>query len=206
MHPVLQRRGETRSPLQTLSEFYSQAGSSGDKQPDSGTDGADGNEFGSGELAAKARKNFRRDMENKLADGSQQFMKVLRDVNEKVEELQRHVDQMRASCDDAEAHLDRTREASKELLKRAGTLREESVFAEIYLTMEELEVVAGRDVPVGSRFFAAMDKTERIRADCRLLMSGEDGTPTQAGHPSRHKKGMLLLWRSQRHFSLVPLP
>lgn len=35
------------------------------------------------------------------------------------------MDQMRASCDDAEGHLDRTKEASKELLERAGTLREE---------------------------------------------------------------------------------
>lgn len=83
----------TREALQTLSEFYSQASSSGDKLPDSDVDGTDGNEFGvvkksgpssvvSSELAAKARKNFRRDMENKLAEGSQQFMKVLGDVNE----------------------------------------------------------------------------------------------------------------------------
>ncbi|KAF8329058.1 oligomeric Golgi complex subunit 6 [Amanita rubescens] len=194
----------TREALHTLSEFYSQTSSSGDKPPDSGVDGTDGNEFGimkksgpsgvvSGELAAKARKNFRRDMENKLAEGSQQFMKVLGEVNEKVEELQRHVDQMRASCDDAEGHLDRTKEASKELLERAGTLREErkeaetkkliaTVFLQRFtLTMEELEAITERDVLVGPRFFAAMDKTERIRDDCRLLMSGDDGTPTQAG-------------------------
>lgn len=49
------------------------------------------------------------------------------------------------------------------------------------LTKEELEAITERDVPVGPRFFAAMDKTERIRDDCRLLMSGEDGAPTQAG-------------------------
>jgi len=80
----------TREALQTLSKFYSQTNSSGDKLPDSSVDGTDGNEFGivrssgvvSGELAAKARKNFRRDMENKLAEGSQQFMKVLGEVNE----------------------------------------------------------------------------------------------------------------------------
>ena len=49
------------------------------------------------------------------------------------------------------------------------------------LTKEELEAITERDVPVGPRFFAAMDKTERIRDDCRLLMSGDDGSPTQAG-------------------------
>ena len=32
---------------------------------------------------------------------------------------------MRASCDEAEAHLEQTKGASKELLERAGSLREE---------------------------------------------------------------------------------
>jgi hypothetical protein len=40
--------------------------------------------------------------------------------------------------------------------------------------------MTSRDIPVGQRFFQAMDKTERIRTDCRVLMAGEDG-PTQAG-------------------------
>ena len=48
------------------------------------------------------------------------------------------------------------------------------------LTKEEAEAIAERDVPVGERFFTAMDRSERIRDDCRLLMSGEDG-PTQTG-------------------------
>jgi hypothetical protein len=83
----------TREALQTLSDVYAQGGSSGDKPPDSGVDGTDGDQFGSakksgssfvvsGELAARARKNIRRDMENKLAEGAQQFMKVLGAVNE----------------------------------------------------------------------------------------------------------------------------
>ena len=48
------------------------------------------------------------------------------------------------------------------------------------LTDEETEIVTSRDVPVGSRFFDTMDKTERIRQDCQVLMAGEDG-PTQVG-------------------------
>jgi hypothetical protein len=48
------------------------------------------------------------------------------------------------------------------------------------LSDEELEALTSRDVPVGPRFFEAMDKTERIRDDCRVLMAGEDG-PTKAG-------------------------
>lgn len=40
--------------------------------------------------------------------------------------------------------------------------------------------MVSRDVPIGQRFFDAMDKTERIRQDCQVLMAGEEG-PTQAG-------------------------
>jgi conserved oligomeric Golgi complex subunit 6 len=48
------------------------------------------------------------------------------------------------------------------------------------LDEEETEAITSRDVALGKRFFSAMDKTERIRNDCQLLMAGEDG-PTQAG-------------------------
>ncbi|KAF8638929.1 hypothetical protein AX17_001841 [Amanita inopinata Kibby_2008] len=193
----------TREALQTLSELYSQGSTLKERLPDSSVEGTEENESGSTkktaasttvshELAMWARKNLRRDMENKLAEGSQQFLKVLREVNEKVEELQKHVDMMRASCNEAEAHLERTRESSKDLLQRAASLREErketetmKLIATLFLdrftlTNDELEAVTERDVPVGQRFFAAMDKAEQIREDCRLLMGGEDG-PTQAG-------------------------
>jgi conserved oligomeric Golgi complex subunit 6 len=52
--------------------------------------------------------------------------------------------------------------------------------ARFTLDDEEAEAIASRDVPLGQRFYAAMDKTERIRNDCQLLMAGEDG-PTKAG-------------------------
>lgn len=52
--------------------------------------------------------------------------------------------------------------------------------ARFTLDEEETEALISRDVPIGQRFFDAMDKTERIRDDCRVLMAGEDG-PTQAG-------------------------
>lgn len=49
------------------------------------------------------------------------------------------------------------------------------------LTDDEKDAITSRDVPVGKHFFAAMDKAENIRDDCRVLMSGEDG-PTKAGY------------------------
>lgn len=49
------------------------------------------------------------------------------------------------------------------------------------LTHEEVEAIVSREYPVNKQFFAAMDKAERIRDDCRVLMAGEDG-PTRAGY------------------------
>ena len=49
------------------------------------------------------------------------------------------------------------------------------------LSQDEIDAIVSRDVPVDRRFFSAMDKAERIRDDCRVLMAGEDG-PTEAGY------------------------
>ncbi|KAF8902805.1 oligomeric complex COG6-domain-containing protein [Gymnopilus junonius] len=121
-----------------------------------------------GESATRARKNLRRDMEKRLAEGSKKFLDALGEVDARLLELQAHVAAMRASCDEAETQLTLTNESSKLLLERAGNLRDESE--------SEVEAFTSREVPVGQRFFQAMDKTERIREDCRVLMSGEDGS------------------------------
>jgi hypothetical protein len=52
--------------------------------------------------------------------------------------------------------------------------------ARFTLDEAEVEALSSRDIPIGQRFFDAMDKTERIREDCRVLMAGEDGS-TKAG-------------------------
>ncbi|KAF8967344.1 oligomeric complex COG6-domain-containing protein [Flammula alnicola] len=145
-----------------------------------------------GESAARARKNLRRDMENQLAEGSRKFLEAFGEVDAKLRELQTHVAAMRTSCDEAETQLALTNESSKVLLERAGNLRDERqevedkksiitlFLARFTLAEAEVEAISSRDVPIGQRFFDAMDKTERIREDCRVLMAGEDGS-TKAG-------------------------
>ena len=48
------------------------------------------------------------------------------------------------------------------------------------LSADEKDAIASREVPVGPRFFAAMDKAAKIRDDCRVLMTGDEGN-TKAG-------------------------
>ncbi|KAF8889933.1 oligomeric Golgi complex subunit 6 [Infundibulicybe gibba] len=197
----------TREALWTLSDMYSGSGTSGARQnfEHEGANGEDGSQKASthrraddcneqipGELASRARKNLRRDMETRLAEGSNQFLAVLGDLDQILDTLQEHTGAMRKSCDDAEEQLRLTGDASKIVLERAGSLREERRQVEMRrsivtlflsrftLSNDEVEALTSRDVPLGKRFFQAMDKTERIRHDCRLLMAGEDG-PTQSG-------------------------
>ncbi|KAI0720424.1 oligomeric complex COG6 [Fomitopsis betulina] len=145
-----------------------------------------------GDIAARARRNLRRDVENRLAESSRKFLKAFGDVDKQLDTLQEHLSAMRVRCHDAEAQLEETNDACKSLLDRAGSLREErsvlttrqaivSLFlGRFTLDKEEKEALTSRDVPVDKRFFRAMDKAEKIRDDCRVLMTGEDG-PTPAG-------------------------
>ncbi|KIY63425.1 oligomeric complex COG6 [Cylindrobasidium torrendii FP15055 ss-10] len=165
---------QTQEALSTLSDLYT-------------TNGDDG-----AEAAARARKHLRKDLEQKLADGSRQFLVAFGELDEKLGQLQDHVGAMRLSCDAAEQQLAATGQASSSLLEKAGNLRQERqevetkksivelFLARFALKEREIEVITSRQVPVCAEFFLAMDKTERIREDCRVLMAGEDG-PTQVG-------------------------
>lgn len=48
------------------------------------------------------------------------------------------------------------------------------------LTEAETEAITSREIPVGTRMFDAMDRTEKIRETCQILLSGEGGN-TNAG-------------------------
>lgn len=145
-----------------------------------------------GELALRARKGLRRDIETKLAESSRKFLTAFAEVDKKLDILQVHVGEMQTRCDEAQSKLQATNESCKHLLDRAEGLRAQreataarqsiiSLFLSRFtLTEEETQAVASRDVPVGPQVFAAMDRIEKIRIDCRVLMSGEEGE-TKAG-------------------------
>lgn len=194
----------TVEALQTLSQLYTAP------QPDNAVDAANGDRdewSGSDEddaeqqhpqdniideMAARARKNLQRDLENKLAQDSEHFLHAFGEVNQKLDDLEGLVAKMRVYCDEAEAQVRLTEGASRSLLEHAESLQQErhqvetrksivTLFLDRFtLTDVEIDALTSRDVPLGSRFFLAMDKTARIRVDCRVLMSGEDG-PTKTG-------------------------
>lgn len=112
--------------------------------------------------------------------------------NKKLDVLTAHVSQMRAKCDQIQAQLQASNDACKYLLERAEGLQTQrktltarselvsSFLKRFTLTEAEADAMISRDVPVGQSMFDAMDRTERIREDCRVLLSGEGGE-SQAG-------------------------
>ncbi|EGN95884.1 hypothetical protein SERLA73DRAFT_162575 [Serpula lacrymans var. lacrymans S7.3] len=195
----------TKDALKTLSELYgvpSQSNGRNEKQVTLESDDEDSSDNEridsvnldslTCETASRARKHLRRDLENKLGEGSHKFLTAFAEVDRKLDELQTHVSTMRVCCDDAEAQLLLTSTASKSLLDRAESLRDERnevesrksiitlFLSRFTLTRSEIDALTARDVPVGPTFFAAMSKAEHVRRDCRVLMVGEDG-PTKAG-------------------------
>ncbi|KAF8447250.1 oligomeric Golgi complex subunit 6 [Boletus edulis BED1] len=203
----------TTEALQTLSQIYSTPSASvatqtqnadqnahddDDGWSDLDSEGTTPREGPSGhvdvpnETASRARKNLQQDLENKLAEGSQQFLKAFGEVDQKLDDLQNIVVEMRQHCDEAETQLKLTEEASRSLLEQAESLRYErqqvetqksivlSFLDRFTLNDDEIEAITSREMSLVPRFFSAMNKTERIRSECRVLMSGEDG-PTKAG-------------------------
>ena len=55
--------------------------------------------------------------------------------------------------------------------------------ARFTLSADEASALSSSEVPVGPTFFAAVDRAQAIRDDCRVLMAGED-SPSRAGFVS----------------------
>ncbi|EIN07029.1 oligomeric complex COG6 [Punctularia strigosozonata HHB-11173 SS5] len=200
----------SREALVTLSDFYTPTNSSGSgsKNSEEDDDDWDDDEFlddavghtntasaaerPTGGVASNARKYMRRDVEQKLAESSKHFLEAFGTVNQQLDVLQEHIRAMRAQCDGAEQQLEGANDACKSLLERAGSLREQRqaiaskqsiinmFLSRFTLSEDEVDTMTSRTVPMGKRFFQVMDKTQRIREDCRVLMAGEDG-PSKAG-------------------------
>jgi hypothetical protein len=52
--------------------------------------------------------------------------------------------------------------------------------ARFTLSTDEADALSSSEIPVGPTFFAAMDRAQAIRDDCRVLMAGEE-SPSRAG-------------------------
>ncbi|WWD09169.1 hypothetical protein V865_007291 [Kwoniella europaea PYCC6329] len=145
-----------------------------------------------GQSAATARKWLKRDVESTLAGGSQKFLEAFAEVDQKLEVLREHMKEMQVRCDQVQSELDQANSGTKYLLERADGLRSQRASAQLRsslinlflskftLSEAELAALGSREVAVGPSLFDALDRVEKIRKDCEVLLGGEEGK-MQAG-------------------------
>ncbi|KDE04704.1 hypothetical protein MVLG_04843 [Microbotryum lychnidis-dioicae p1A1 Lamole] len=194
----------TRAALDTLGELeleqQTQVGSSSraSQEPPTTTNGGlNGRTTAATTTAAGApmikRGALRTQVETQMAQASTEFLQAFSDVDAKLGLLQSHLDAMHTCCDQVEQQLASTNSGTRYLLEHVEGLRQQRAATTVQqslvhlfltrfsLTDDELRILTSREIPVGPDLFAAMNKTERIRSDCRALLSGEAGQGTQAG-------------------------
>ncbi|WWC86032.1 uncharacterized protein L201_000903 [Kwoniella dendrophila CBS 6074] len=142
--------------------------------------------------ASTARKWLKKDIEGTLASGSQKFLEAFGEVDQKLQVLREHMREMQVRCDQVQNELDQANSGTKYLLERADGLRSQRASAQLRsslislflskftLSESELAALGSREVSVGQTLFDALDRVEKIRKDCQVLLGGEEGK-MQAG-------------------------
>ncbi|KAF8340617.1 oligomeric complex COG6-domain-containing protein [Cantharellus anzutake] len=110
-------------------------------------------------LAEHARKNLRRDVEKQLTSSSRRFLEAFGEV-------------------DKVSHLTSRNNNSQLTAARQSIIT--AFLSRFTLSDAEVEAITSHDVPVGKQLFAAMDRAETIRGDCRILLSGDAGVGESA--------------------------
>lgn len=112
---------------------------------------------------------------------------------QKLTDLQEHLANLHGVVDNVQSQLSSANSGTKHLLASAASLRADraatsdkqaivTVFLKRFtLSEKEVKALTSRDVPVGRDLFEAIRRTEEIREDCRVLMSGEASEEAKAG-------------------------
>ncbi|WVW82047.1 hypothetical protein I302_104052 [Kwoniella bestiolae CBS 10118] len=186
----------SREALELASSFYSTAekgkGKADLSEQDEDLEGLPKRRTLRGQSASTARKWLKRDVESTLAGGSQKFLEAFAEVDQKLGVLREHMKEMQVRCDQVQSELDQANSGTKYLLERADGLRSQRASAQLRsslinlflskftLSETELAALGSREVAVGQSLFDALDRVEKIRKDCEVLLGGEEGK-MQAG-------------------------
>jgi hypothetical protein len=95
--------------------------------------------------------------------------------------------------DSVQTQLSTANSGTKHLLSSAASLRAERLAAadkqaivtvflrRFTLSEREIKAMTSREIPVGRELFDAIERTENIRRDCAVLLSGEASDEVKAG-------------------------
>ncbi|GAC94333.1 potential intra-Golgi transport complex subunit [Pseudozyma hubeiensis SY62] len=143
---------------------------------------------------ARARRDLDKDIRQRMLSATDNIIAVLQTVDNGLVRLSDDVAAMHASCDAVQDKLRAAEESSRYLVEHAEGLERQRAaaltqvqVAKLFLsrfTLSEAEraSIYSREVRVGNDLFQAMDKLERIRSECQILLQGSESLASS--HPA----------------------
>ncbi len=132
------------------------------------------------ENSLHARRFLRGQIERRSLQINQDFLKDLSEVVEAVEDVHNVVGSMKSNCADMKRTLEATKTKTRDLIQQTNRLQEEGAIlavqskqldnfvAKYQLTEAEEKLLGTGDV--GPDFYAALERSRLIEADCRKLL------------------------------------
>ncbi|CDS02132.1 hypothetical protein [Sporisorium scitamineum] len=142
---------------------------------------------------ARARRDLDKDIRQRMLSATDDIISVLQTVDRGLVRLSDDVAAMHTSCDAVQAKLRAAEESSRYLVEhaeglekqRAAVLTQAQVLklflSRFTLSDAERASIYSREVRVGEDLFQAMDKLQRIRSECQVLLQGSEGTTAVSG-------------------------
>lgn len=137
---------------------------------------------------ARARRDLDKDIRQRMLAATDNIISVLRTVDDDLVRLSSDITAMHSSCDSVQYKLRSAQDSSRYLVEHAEGLERQRAaaltqveVAKVFLsrfTLSDAEraSIYSREVRVGNDLFSAMDKLQRIRSECQILLQGSDST------------------------------
>lgn len=145
---------------------------------------------------ARARRDLDSDVRQRMLTATDDIISVLRTVDHGLVRLSNDVAAMHSSCDAVQHKLTAAHDSSRYLVEHAEGLESQRAAAltqlqvaklflsRFTLSEQERASIDSREVRVSNHLFHAMDKLERIRSECQVLLQGSESIPSGANSAS----------------------
>ncbi|CBQ71398.1 related to conserved oligomeric Golgi complex component 6 [Sporisorium reilianum SRZ2] len=147
---------------------------------------------------ARARRDLDKDIRQRMLSATDDMIAVLHTVDRGLVQLSDDVAAMHTSCNAVQNKLRAAEESSRYLVEHAEGLEKQRAAAltqaqvatlflsRFTLCEAERASIYSREVRVGEELFRAMDKLQRIRSECQVLLQGsEAASGSMAGGGTR---------------------
>ncbi|KAJ1024085.1 hypothetical protein NDA16_002924 [Ustilago loliicola] len=145
---------------------------------------------------ARARRDLDKDIRQRQLAATDDILAVLKTVDDGLVRLSQDVAAMHTSCDAVQDKLHAAEQSSHYLVEHAEGLERQRAAAltqvevaklflnRFALSEAEQTSIYSREVRVGNDLFAAMDKLQRIRSECQILLQGSESIPSSTNPSS----------------------